>query len=226
MDFANTRATVRLTDNRYTRDLLRYRLAIRLLQLQARTRTIERWTGLSMYRIRTLRAYAADLPEQRGNHPLRGVSPHQPGYFFRSAALRTEAAVLAGFLQVFGVVPAERIDNADRALPGLTRGIRLCRAYEQFRSCAPDTQITIEYAILLLTEIARGVELTVSTCRSCDALILVDELAVAEPLCSLCQHEQHAGLPHTVAIAEETETDELEEESQETDEDDIQGDLF
>jgi hypothetical protein len=198
---------MRLTDARFGRDLLRYRLALGLLHFHARSRTIERWTGLSIYRIRTLRDYVSDAPELAVT-PLRGVSPHQPAVFFRSAHLRTEAALLAGFVHLFKVIPlGGYIENAADVIPSLARGLRLLRAYRQFTSLVPVTSISIEYAILLLVELARGTEITLSTCQRCSVMVLVDRLAVGPPRCAHCQHELQAGLPHIVAISEsETKT--------------------
>lgn len=193
---------MRLTDARFGRDLLRYRLALVLLHFHARSRTIEGWTGLSIYRIRTLREYVSDAPEL-AIAPLRGVSPHQPAVFFRSAQVRTEAALLAGFIYLFKVIsPGEHLENAAKVIPSLKRGLRLCGAYRQFTSLVPATSLSIEYAILLLVELARGTEITLSTCKGCDVMVVVDRLAVGAPRCAHCQHELQAGLPHTVAIAE------------------------
>lgn len=193
---------MRLTDARFGRDLLRYRLALGLLHFHARSRTIERWTGLSIYRIRSLRDYVSDAPEL-ALPPLRGVSPHQPAVFFRSAHLRAEAALIAGFLHLYKVIPqGGYIDNAADVIPSLTRGLRLLRAYRQFTSLVPTSSISIEYAILLLVELTRGTEITLSTCTRCTVMVLVDRLAVGPPRCAHCQHEVQAGLPHSVVISE------------------------
>lgn len=218
---------MRLTDVRFGRDLARYRLALGLLQFHARSRTIERWTGLSIYRIRTLREYVSDAPEL-ATTPLRGVSPHQPAVFFRSAQMRSEAAVLAGFLHVFKVVPAERIENPVEVIPSLTRGLRLLRAYRQFASLLPARSLSIEYAILLLFELARGIEITLSSCKRCGVMVLVDRLAVGEPRCAYCQHELQAGLPHVIVMPEEQPVSPSPPESGPADEsgEAVQGSLF
>ena len=195
---------MRLTDARFGRDLLRYRLALGLLHFHARSRTIERWTGLSIYRIRTLREYVSDAPEL-STTPLRGVSPYQPAVFFRSAQVRTEAALLAGFLHLFKVLPpGERIEKAAEVLPSLPRGLRLVRAYRQFASLLPGTSLSIEYALLLLTELARGIEISLATCKGCGVMVLLDKLAVVEPRCVYCQHESPAGVPHSTVFSETT----------------------
>ncbi len=101
---------MRVSEERYERDLRRLQLAWRLVKLQARTPTIEAWTGLSIYRIRRLRrSYAAQIDTAA----LKGVTPFRIEYFFRSGTLRTEGALLAGLLEVYGVtsVPPTQAPN-------------------------------------------------------------------------------------------------------------------
>jgi hypothetical protein len=191
---------MRLTDARYGRDLLRYRLALGLLYFHARSSTIERWTGLSIYRIRTLREYVSDAPDLTVTR-LRGASPYQPAVFFRSASVRTQAALLGGFLHVFKVMPQDGpIENAADIIPSLARGLRLLRAYRQFTSLLPNRALSVEHAILLLVELARGTEIMLSACEGCGVMVLVDRLAVGAPQCAPCQHQLRAGLPHTVVL--------------------------
>jgi hypothetical protein len=190
---------VRISDARYSRDLRRYQLAWRLIRHQARTRTVERWSGLSMYRVRTLYgAYAAGAMEHPRS-PLRGVAPHQVSFFFRSAHLKCEAAVLAGFLKSFGVCPEAAPDKPGERLESLGRGEQLCRAYEEFKAYWPAAQSTLEHAILLLTELTRGVEIALACCMSCDGLIVIDRLAIAPPRCAFCAYDLQAGLPYLAA---------------------------
>lgn len=217
---------MRLTDARFGRDLLRYRLALGLLHFHARSRTIERWTGLSIYRVRTLREYVSDTPELAIT-PLRGVSPYQPAAFFKSAQVRTEAALLAGFLHVFKVVPpGECIEDAAEMIPSLTRGLRLLRAYRQFTSLLPETLISIEYAILLLVELARGIEVMLSTCNRCGVMVLADRLAMGPLRCAHCQHELQAGLPRAATLRAEVPASSSGPASVDEQREGIQGSLF
>lgn len=217
---------MRLTDARFGRDLLRYRLALGLLHFHARSSTIERWTGLSIYRIRTLREYVSDAPDLAVTR-LRGASPHQPAVFFRSASVRTQAALLGGFLHLYKVMPQDgRIENAPDIIPSLARGLRLLRAYRQFTSLLPRTAISVEHAILLLVEMARGTEIMLSTCRWCGVMVLVDRLAVGEPRCAHCQHQLRAGLPHTIVLQAEAVTASSESASVDGKMEGIQGSLF
>jgi hypothetical protein len=186
---------VRISDARYSRDLRRYQLAWRLIRHGARTRTVERWSGLSMYRVRTLYGAYATGAMEHPRSPLRGVAPHQVSFFFRSAHLKCEAAVLAGLLKSFGVCPEAPPDKPDAPLENLGRGEQLCRAYEEFKAYWPTAQSTLEHAILLLTELTRGVEIALARCMTCDVLIVIDRLAIAPPRCAYCAYELQAGLP-------------------------------
>jgi len=190
---------VRIADARYSLDMRRYQLAWRLIQHGARTRTVQRWTCLSMYRVRTLyETYAAGAGSRS---PLRGVAPHQVSYFWRSAQLRSEAAVLAGFLSAFEVLPVAPGREAPGSLESVARGERLCRAYEEFKACWPEATSTLEHAILLAVELVRGVEIGLARCVDCDVLVVVDRLAVAPPRCAFCLHERHAGRAYAARAA-------------------------
>lgn len=185
---------MRISDTRYSRDLRRYQLAWRFLRLGSRIKTAERWTGLSSYRVHTL--YDTYAKEAEVGPALKGFAPRQVGYFFRSGQLRSEAAVLAGFLAVYRVLPDERPRGASETLESVGRGERLCRAYEEFKACWPEAQSTLEHAILLLTELVRGVQMTLARCLDCDGLIVVDRLSVTAARCAFCLHERQRGRPY------------------------------
>jgi hypothetical protein len=187
-------AAMRISDARYSRDLRRYQLAWRFIRLGARIRTAQRWTGLSTYRVHTL--YDAYAKEGEVGPPAKGFAPRQVGYFFRSGQLRSEAAVLAGFLAVYGVFPDEPVRGAAETLESVGRGERLCRAYEEFKACWPEAQSTLEHAILLLTELVRGVQMALARCPDCDCLIVVDRLAATPARCAFCLHERQRGRPY------------------------------
>ena len=196
---------MRISDARYSRDLRRYQLAWRFIRQGARTRTIERWTGLSMNRIRTLYAAYATGATPGADSPLRGVAPHTVGFFFRSAHVKCEAAVLAGFLKVYRVFPTEASGETGGHLEGLSRGEQLCLAYEEFKAYWPTAEPTLEHAILLLTEVTRGVEIALGCCSMCHILIVVDRLGLGPPRCAYCAYEMQAGLPYVPARLESTE---------------------
>lgn len=185
---------MRISDARYSRDLRRYQLAWRFIRLGARIRTAERWTGLSSYRVHTL--YDGYAREAGVGPAPKGFAPRQVGYFFRSGQLRSEAAVLAGFLAAYGVFPDEHLRGATETLESVGRGELLCRAYEEFKACWPEAQSTLEHAILLLKELLRGVQMALAECLDCDSLIVVDRLSVTAARCAFCLHERQRGRPY------------------------------
>src|SRR5690242_13239352 len=106
---------MRIIEDRHRTDLRRHDLAIRLVGHAARTGTICAWTDLSTDRVRKLfRTYATETV-LREHRRLRGSAPHRPSVFTRSARLRTEGAILAGFLQLSGAMcPVEKLISAER----------------------------------------------------------------------------------------------------------------
>ena len=176
---------MRISDDRYSRDRLRLDLALRFMRHEARTHTIRKWTGLTDDRIRKLyRAYLTELPSQVARH--RGKSPGQACFFTRSPRVQQESAVLASLFCLLGVVPCQVVVDADHPLPGVARGERLCQAFEAYLTLVPSTQITFEHAVLLLNELARGVELRLGDCATCGGLVVVDGLALRHIRCGRC----------------------------------------
>lgn len=185
---------MRLSEHRHARDLRRYALALRMLRHEARRHTIVQWSGLSADRITKLTA-SADGP---AIHPapsrLRGHSPYQIAFFFRSSYLAAQAAVLAGYCHQLEVLPEERGPSASRHLPNLARGEHLCEAFEYYRWSLTRPLITFEHAVLLVTALVRGDELAFATCDHCGALFLIDRLATPQPDCTHCRPNTHLPL--------------------------------
>jgi hypothetical protein len=174
---------MRISDDRYSRDRLRFDIAMHFIRHEARTHTIRQWTGLSDDRIRKLyRSYHASTGERPARH--RGKSPQQAGWFLRSVRLRHESAALAGICALLGMVgPA----SAGVVLqPGIGRAALLCQAYEAYRALVGTPLISFEHAVLLLAKLARGGELRLEACPPCGALQLVDRYALQPPRCSVC----------------------------------------
>jgi len=178
---------MRISDARYSRDRLRFDLALRFIQHEARTSTIRAWTGLTDDRIRKLfRTYIAeDGGEGVVRH--RGKSPQQVSFFTRSPQMRQEAAVLASVCYMLGVMPASRVADARRTLPGIQRGEALCEAFEIYRQLVGAPRISFEHTVFLVTALARGDELSATRCADCRGLILVDRGAVPNRHCFACE---------------------------------------
>ena len=178
---------MRISDARYSRDRLRFDLALRFIQHEARTSTIRLWTGLTDDRIRKLyRSYIAD---DGGEEVIRhrGKSPQQATFFTRTPAMRQETAVLASVCYLLGVMPASRVADAQRALPGMQRGEALCEAFETYRRLVAAPRISFEHAVYLVTALARGDEIAATLCSDCRGLIVVDRYATPGRRCGNCE---------------------------------------
>ena len=181
---------MRVTDDRYSRDLRRYDLAVRLIRHEARTQTIRQWTGLTDDRIRKLyRSYVRAGAGHGGGEGVRrhrGKSPRQVTFFARSRTLQLDTACLAAVFSMFGVLPPQRVADASRTLPGLVRGELLCDAYETYRRIAPQPQISFEHAAFLALALAAGAEIRLQNCRACNGLGPGDPLALRATECLSC----------------------------------------
>jgi hypothetical protein len=181
---------MRISDSRYTRDRFRLDLALRFMRHEARTHTIRKWTGLTDDRIRKLyRAYLNETPSHVSRH--RGKSPGQACFFTRTPRVQQESAVLASLFCLLGVIPAHVVVDAENPLPGVARGERLCQAFEAYLMMVPSSQISFEHAVLLINELARGVELRLGDCILCGGLVVVDALALRDVRCSRCTEASH-----------------------------------
>ena len=178
---------MRVSEDRYTKELRRYRLAVRMLRYEARTRTIVAWTGVTEDRVRKLAHQLAAPHPERAPLRHRGQSPHQIAFFFRSATVSCQAAVLAGYCEQIGLLPGRPSAVAVRDFASILRGERLCDAYEVYRCGVAKPAITLEHAVLLVTALARGEELTLSTCDECSALWLHDRLGDPYAECTHCR---------------------------------------
>jgi Flagellar transcriptional activator (FlhC) len=197
---------MRISDDRYSRDRLRFDIALQFIRHEARTHTIRVWTGLSDDRIRKL--YRSYLCDCQGT-PLtrhRGKSPQQVAFFMRTARARQEAALLASLCRLLGALPHGQTPELARSLPCLARGELLCQAYEAYRGLIPEALITFEHAVFLLTTLVRGDELILGGCRDCGAALIVDRWSLRAPRCPLCAADHAQGartLPDLAATAED-----------------------
>ena len=174
---------MRITDDRYSRDTARMNLAIRLIRLEARTRTIRRWTGLSDDRIRKLyRSYLRDSKSSVRRH--RGKSPQRSSVFLGTGRAARHATALASLLSAIGALPAPA--NKDRGARPALSGDLVCDAYEAYCSLLPSREIGFEHAILLASALSSGRDLRLAGCRFCASPVLAEAVGLRLPVCERC----------------------------------------
>lgn len=178
---------MRISDDRYTRDLQRIDLAWRLIGHEARTFTIRQWTGLSDDRIRKLyRSYV----ECNAVGPVlrhRGKSPRRVAFFFRSPELHFQATQLAGLYLMLGLLEgtARGVEPRYR-LGSLDSGGLLCQCYEAYLELHSPAGISFEHAWFLLFALSRQDELCIRRCPGCGGLDLRDPYARLRSGCAGC----------------------------------------
>jgi len=167
----------------YLEDRRKLDLAWRLLRHGARTQTITRWTGLTARRVRSLlKKYRSKSTELKIQRP-RGDSPFSMELLLRSPQRRHEAALVAMTHQeLLGqMVPEMKRDVSD-----LAAGELACKAYEIFLQSTPQSVLTIDQAVLVLSAITRKIEFSLGRCSTCRAPILIDLLSVTFRRCGCC----------------------------------------
>ena len=171
---------MRVSEDRYSRDLRSLALGHRLIGHEVRTRWICAMTGLTDERVRNLlHSYGVTaLPRHRG------AAPTSCAVFFR-LALHPEASALAALARIWNLVPARPVRNARKVLPGLKWGESLCEAFEFFHAVVPRGMLTVDQFILLTLALAEG-KLAVAHCAQCEAAILIDPLEVQLLRCRMC----------------------------------------
>ena len=162
-----------------------------LIKLGARTGTISRWTGIAERRVRALQqSYGSHVPGAAGSpQPKRprGQSPYRIERLLHSLQQQQYATCFARHCKNAGVIPAVRLADVDRMLPGVERGELLCSAYESFQHDFPSSSLSIEQAVLLLTELVRGEEIGMGVCGQCGSCMIVDRLNPAPQPCYVCR---------------------------------------
>jgi hypothetical protein len=174
---------MRITDDRYSRDTARMNLAIRLIRLEARTRTIRRWTGLSDDRIRKLyRSCLRDSKSSVRRH--RGKSPQRSSVCLGTGRAVRHATALASLLSAIGALPAPA--NKDRGARLALSGDLVCNAYEAYCSLLPSREIGFEHVILLASALSSGRDLRLAGCRFCASPVLAEAVGLRPPVCERC----------------------------------------
>ena len=172
---------MRVSEDRYSRDLRRLELAHRLIEHEVRTQWICAMTGLTDERVRNLlHSYGVGSVQRH-----RGSPPTSCTVFFRMAN-HPEASALAALARLWNLVPETPIRNARKALPGLEWGEGLCEAFEFFSAAVTQSVLSVNQFVLLVFALAEG-RLVVAHCAHCQASILIDPLAAQRLRCRMCE---------------------------------------
>lgn len=177
---------MRISDERYHRDLRRLNLALALIQHEVRTQSVILWSGLARKRLVNLRAQVLKSDGSQSFVRHRGPAPTTVSIFFDTVALHDEAAAVAVLCQLFEVLPATRGPQALVTLPSVGRGERLCRAYEGYRVVVPKPQFSLDQVILLVNALTLGEQVRLAHCEQCAAAILIDLGDLRPMLCTSC----------------------------------------
>lgn len=170
---------MRISEDRYSRDLRRLNLARRLIRHEVRTQWIRAWTGFSERRVQNLfRSYER---AQGSVRRPRGPSPFKATALLRSATLRKESSALGALAQIMEVVPGTRRDR-----DGLEMGEGLCRVFEFYRQLVPQSSFTMDQFIRLVLALADGHELKMGHCANCHAALLLDRFGAERLTCPTC----------------------------------------
>lgn len=185
------------SEDRYTRELRRAKLAQQMLRYRVRQSWVQEWTGCSERRIRSIGRSAHDPMDDRIR---RGPLPSRPSRILSTALLRSEASAIAGFAQRLGMLPAGPVKSARKLIPGLALGERLCWLYEVYREWVPDATLTMERFLLLVLELAQQKTLSLSRCDNCNGFWVIDKFETRYRQCCACAAAGRSPTPKVPAI--------------------------
>jgi hypothetical protein len=104
----------------------------------------------------------------------------------RSVKIQQEAAVLADYFSLAGLIPKQPSAAAGAALPGIGSGHLLCDAFEVYGIMSTAASISFEYGVFLAECLARGDQLRLGNCCDCGGLIVVERFPIRERRCHHC----------------------------------------
>lgn len=174
---------MRISEQRYQKDLRRYALAHRMVQHEARRGTIVRWTGLSRHRVAAL-LRSCERPDKSR---LRGPPPCTASFFCKSLAHELESAAFAYVAMQMGVISVPSVEGVGVEIYSLARGERVVKAFELYHAVVPDTRFTLEHAMLLISELSSQEFLLLETCDRCEGLRVREKVGTPQPLCAFCR---------------------------------------
>lgn len=185
---------MRVIDDRYERDRLRYDLALRMMRLNAPGRMIREWTGLSQDRLRKFWRTYMLRRGMRLAYPLRFSLPDLAGTFLKSSAANFEASTLGGLFCLLGLISMEGATELSRVAPNSLDGAAsFCEAYETYLTIHPSARLSFEQAWYLLTALSTQSGVKLNACEPCGRLYLSDPARLQPTSCGC--GAKRVGLP-------------------------------
>jgi hypothetical protein len=180
---------MRITDDRYSAELARFDLAIRMIRHEARTGTIRSCTGFTEDRIRKIFNTYCRSGSSKPPHRHRGKSPTRIRQFVNSTARQMEATLLAS---LFLLCDLTRIGPNGRAEPGadadrLALGQGICQAYEAYRDLHAEGRLSFEWGWNLYHSLVESRELYFAECDICGGRYVQDAYALDYRRCPFCE---------------------------------------
>lgn len=186
---------MRVTDHRYTAELDKFDLAVRMIRHEARTSTIRACTGFSEDRIRKIfNSYCRN----GSGTPLRrhrGKTPTRIRQFVNSTPRQMEATVLAALFLLCQAAQrghdgrAESAADCDR----VELGQRLCQAYEAYRDLHAGGRLSFEWTWNLYHSLVSSRELYFADCDTCGGPYVQDAYALDYRRCPFCELKDQRG---------------------------------
>jgi hypothetical protein len=181
---------MRIADNR-EQALRQHALAKRMILVNARTSTVELWTGLLAHRIRTLTELY--LPALQTRH--RGNPPASVASLVGHAEIESESSTFLYLALELQVIPPERLRHPRRVLPSVARGERLMSAYELYQTVVHQPHLSVDHVSLLLFEYAEGRQLRLTQCAMCRD-VMVTQPTDRRDHCPFCRDHSPLKAPN------------------------------
>ncbi len=159
-------------------------LARRMIEHEARTKTIVAWTGLSKYRIQKL---FREFGENGGSSRHRGIPPCQPSLFFRTRGSACEMIALARLEFDIKAISEGDATLWSSSTPSLALGEKLLDVFELYCDIVQTPRISLEHALLLARELVAARTLRLSRCEGCAGINVVNLLSAPQELCPFCR---------------------------------------
>ncbi len=173
----------------YLTERSRLELTLRLIAVEARTRTIKQCTGLSDDRIRKI--YSRYFKSRSGSavKRRRGKSPRQVAHFVKNSEQQIQATTLFYLFCATGLL---RLDTNNKVhscwpQPDVEYGHRLCRAFDTYKLVHPTAVYNFEWTWALLQSVSRFDELGLSRCGDCALPYIHDCYAIDFKRCPACE---------------------------------------